>query len=243
MSKLFTLGERKVLLWSLFIFIVLIPVLLNYLLPVKTGLVILGKPSEWLMFWASYLAAVGSFAMAIVSLWMNKRLHQYNDKTLNYVRWDKMVDRYNKIEKFICEEEMMHSDMALLYVLSYIEKHELQDIQHLICLKTLALKSCSLKIARFLEQEKAGDYNTETGRLLKEYGCNVKDSNINIHNLFDRGLKGDLSKEEWKDGINTLINDNSLRFEKLEDLRMKYLKSEKDRILKFARDNHLKVYL
>lgn len=235
--------EKKVLLWSLFIFIILIPVLLNFLLPIKTGLVILGEPSEWLMFWASYLAAVGSFTMALVSLWMNKRLHQHNDKTLNYVRWDKMVDRYNRIEKFVYEEEKMHSELVLRCILSYIEKHSLSDIRHLICHKTQELKSCSLRIARFVEQEKARDYNTETGRILNTYGACVQNVNKNISYSFEIAIKEDSSEKEWIDGIKRLIDDNHLILDKLENLRMDYLLAEKKRILKFAEDNHLEVYL
>ena len=242
-SNLIFKNERKVLLRSLFVFIVLIPVLLNFLLPIKTGLIILGEPSKWLMFWASYLAAVGSFVMAIVSLRMNMRLHQHNDKALNYVRWDKLVDRYNRIEKFVCDEEMMHSEWALRCILNYIAEHNLSDTRNHICQKAQELKSCSLRIARFVEQEKARDYKTETGKMLNAYGFCVQQINEKVCISFEKQLKGNFSESEWKHDINKLIDENSSMLKKLESLRMDYLLAEKQRILKFAEENNLEVFL
>ena len=154
-----------------------------------------------------------------------------------------MVDRYNKIETFVCEEEKMHSEWALRCILSYIEAHEITDIRNQIYHKAQELSLCSLRIARFIEQEKARDYNTETGKILNAYGSCVQDANQIIYDYFDKHSKDNYSKSEWESGINKLIEDNNSRFDKLENLRMGYLLAEKKRVLKFAKGNHLEVYL
>ena len=228
---------------SLLIFIFAIPLVLNFILPIRTGLVIMGDPKIWLSFWASYLAAIGSFVVAFVSLEMNKRLHKQNEKNINYQKWDKMVERYNRLERFIVNEEHLHSEWTLCFMLNYAKIHEETEIELFFSKKAQEFFSCVLNIARFQEQEMAYNYTTQTGKNFYLYGKNVSKINNESCTFFKRELNKGHSKEEWVKRIGALIEENRQLLDKLEDKRMEYLLSEKMRIIKFADKHHLDVHL
>ena len=229
MFKAFSKGERMIFLWSLFGFIVIIPIVLNFLLPIQTGLVILGEPKDWLGFWSSYLAALGSFTLAMVSLWMNKRLHRQNEKNVNYVRWDKMVNRYNQVERFVLEEEQLHSEWFLKTMLYYVESHNDSEYKLYISEKLQLLLSCSLK----------------TGQMLYEYGKAVKTVNCSFYEKLSSALYScNISENEhYILTIKDLLMDNEKGLKDLMKLRLVYLQAEKKRVMKFARSKKLEVFL
>ena len=47
--------------------IVLIPILLNWLIQWPSFFEFVGKDTDWLMFWVTYISAIASFAMVFIS--------------------------------------------------------------------------------------------------------------------------------------------------------------------------------
>lgn len=59
--------------------VLLLPLGINASYLIDTEYCILHRPSEWTMFWATYLAAIASFAMVLVTWWTLKQNKEQND--------------------------------------------------------------------------------------------------------------------------------------------------------------------
>lgn len=63
--------------------IVLIPILLNWLIQWQSFFEFVGKDTDWLMFWVTYISAIASFAMVFIT-WQTLKQSQVQLKALQY---------------------------------------------------------------------------------------------------------------------------------------------------------------
>lgn len=221
--------------------ILIIPVVLNFVLPITTGLIILGgegSPTIWLSFWGAYLAALGSFVLGLVSYYNNKEAVQQNEKILNNMVLEQYDERYNHLEKFMANEERHHNESFIRKVIEIMKKCQ-NDNERLIYLYTQKQKASltSLYIIRFIEQEKAYDYQNETSRALYNYGMNLKDANFAIESYIDALIKSikdnsshSLDMDLFINKNDKLINDTINSCKGLIDSGTQILQAEKKRI-------------
>ena len=107
--------------------VILIPVVLNWVLqwtvPACTEVIGGARSTEvWLVFWGSFLAAIGSFAMAILTFITSRedRRKSFLQNKLNY-----LLSEYSTIEMEIQENERVHS---ITYLLSNIPDDSSADV-------------------------------------------------------------------------------------------------------------------
>ena len=62
------MNKMKIKYLILIIGLLLVPVALNFILQIPCGLPIIGEPQTWLSFWSSFIGALASFAMIIVTI-------------------------------------------------------------------------------------------------------------------------------------------------------------------------------
>lgn len=62
------MNKIKVKYLILIIGLLLIPVALNFILQIPCGLPIIGEPQTWLSFWSSFIGALASFAMIVITI-------------------------------------------------------------------------------------------------------------------------------------------------------------------------------
>ena len=59
-----------------------LPIIINLCYHWETEYIVLQKPTSWATFWATYLAAIASFAKVFVTWWTMKRSKEQNNKIL-----------------------------------------------------------------------------------------------------------------------------------------------------------------
>lgn len=222
----------------------LIPVLLNFLLPIKTGLNIIKQDDLWLSFWATYLSACASAIMAAVSWWMNKNATEQNQKMQDNEAWQRLVERYNKIEKFVVEQERIHHP-NWIYVIRTMECDD-SKIQPFLCQRERLLLSSSKFIRRYLEDEYAYQIQNNTSKALYSYGLSLKQLNDLYLALTKSQIKQFTNNKEdnlqtsgttkENDKIDVNINSSFMEFEIKGD---ELLKEEKQRLLNFAKERNM----
>lgn len=105
-------GMIKEFLWKHWVVIfiaaiVLIPILLNWLIQWQSFFEFVGKDTDWLMFWVTYISAIASFAMVFIT-W---RTLQQNKEQLNELK--RQWEEQNK-PKLFCSLEKSNEDMLLI---------------------------------------------------------------------------------------------------------------------------------
>lgn len=223
------------------IFILIIPVVLNFVLPIKTGLNNLGgegNPIIWLSFWGSYLAALGSFFLGIISYFNNKEAVKQNEKILNNIILEQLEKRYDHLENYVANEERYHNDDFIKKVIEIMKKCQ-NNNERLIYLydQKQKISLTSLNIIRFLEQQNAKEYYNETGRALYGYGIKLKNANIAIEAYIDALIEAidvessnSFNLERFRKDNAQLINDAINSCNGLNDSSTQLLQSEKKRI-------------
>jgi hypothetical protein len=152
-----------------------IPIALNFLLMIPTGLNILGTESQegsttvWLQFWAAYLSAAGSFCLAYMSYKVSKATLEQNTTMLMHNRWEQLIQRYEAMEKFVADMEEIHHihTMETLYLMCESEKRVL----------IVRLTSAALLILRYMENDKGYMFKTKRGLALNAYGARLQKLN------------------------------------------------------------------
>ena len=244
-----------------------VPLALNFILPIKTGLNVISTGDNWLMFWATYLSACGSALVAIVSLKMNQNAIVQNNKMNDSVAWGRLVDRYNQLEKFIIEQERLHHPnwlktdeySKLFFIIEqervphqkWLKMDEYSELffsknpeinkkqRYFLLNRERQLLSSSKKIRRYLEAEYAYQISNRTSYILNSYGCCLRELNEAYLNLTKLLLSCYTSKEI---DINRIINLQQIiksSFENLELRGDEFLKVEKQRILDYAHEKNL----
>ena len=192
------------------------------------------------------MAAIGSFCVAYISLKLNKNSIKQNDKLLHNMAWDKLVKRYDILEKFIMQDELLHNECFLDEIQQYTdniadkEEKSINAFLSFLIRKKMLLNIQSIKIARFVEQDKANQYHNDTGLNLFDYGCSLNKVNIGLIKLVDilinnlqygnRPNLKSISSNNHNDLCELKCKCNSLI-----DLRSKVLQSERERILNYAK--------
>ena len=133
----------------------LIPVILNFLLPIKTGLNVIHQNDYWLCFWGTYLSACGSFIVALVSYKMNINANKINEQLQYDAAWQRLVERYNRLENFIVEQEKIHHTNWI--DINEDKRINLTEYEYRLFLhdKEIELYSAGLLIRRYLENDNA----------------------------------------------------------------------------------------
>ena len=61
--------------------VLVIPILLNFIIPLPALFPVIGEPVNWLMFWATYLSAAASFGMIVyTALTLDEMKRQWNEE-------------------------------------------------------------------------------------------------------------------------------------------------------------------
>lgn len=91
--------------------ILLIPVALNFLLSVDTGLNVIsgGSQAIWLAFWGTYLSACGTIVVA----WLS---YQQNRSFENVRKHQKKMGRYDLLEGYVCDMQETFHFLNLAFV-------------------------------------------------------------------------------------------------------------------------------
>ena len=152
--------------------VILIPVVLNWVLqwtvPSCTEVIGGTRSTEvWLAFWGSFLAAIGSFAMAILTFLTSRedRRKSFLQNELNY-----LLSEYSTIETEIQENERAHS---ITYLLSTIQDDSSADIfkkKTRIALREwfLKLTQCSSSAIKYKRYPYAIQYINTLGSVNKK---------------------------------------------------------------------------
>lgn len=246
--------KYKHIVWTILAFILIIivlfaiPTILNYVLQIKTGLNVIQEStseSVWLTFWGTYLAAIGSTFLACVSFLMSKHAYNQNQKILNDNAFERLINRYNKLENYLAYEEKFFHQCYVDEIIEHIKGNP-NDFYNFIVQKERELSVVSLWIQRYPEQEKANLYINDTGESLLEYGRSLRIAN-ELYFEFINLLK---ENKELKIGFQDFTQKNK---ELIENIRSAYkdicreggrlLYAEKKRILEYARNNKIECAL
>ena len=84
--------------------IVLIPILLNWLIQWQSFFEFVGKDTDWLMFWVTYISAIASFAMVFIT-W---RTLQQNKEQLNELKRQWEEENRPRLEFYFVQDEIGH---------------------------------------------------------------------------------------------------------------------------------------
>ncbi len=241
-----TINSKYLFIWVIVAFA--IPVILNFLLQIRTGLVILGGSSSqtmWLSFWGSYLSAIASGLLACASLVINQKSIEQNDKILHNSAWEKLSNRYNRLENFICSQEMLYNDIYVEEILEYLENNSNMKSSY-IAKKERMVTVSGLKINRFLEQDKANEFHNKTGECLKKYGGMLYEANdlylkfiLNIKNYNNNKNNNTFNYKEFKDTNENTINSIKISYNGILKYGRELLIAEKNRILEYALKHHI----
>lgn len=228
--------------------IVAIPVVLNFILPIKTGLNNLdgeGNPTIWLTFWGAYLAALGSFFLGVVSYMNNKDAVKQNEKILYNITLDHLIDRYNHLEKFIANEESHYNESYINKVIAIMKKCE-DNNERLVYLyqQKQKITLTSLNIIRFLEQESASVCHNATEKALLQYGNGLKDANDGICDYIDALIRTIKNEQSNSFDLEKFMNENIIEkaidsCNGLIDLGTDFLQAEKKRIRDYAKKHSI----
>lgn len=225
-----------------------IPILLNFLLPIDTGLNIIGGNDSshvWLVFWGAYLSALGSFVIAVASLYINRQAIKQNEKLQAHQTWNEMAMRYNHLEKFIVFEEKQYSEGFLYDILYSLQQHTNNlDSQKYIAKKSIAFSVAVLQINRFLEEEKAFyEMNTETRKALFEYGMTLQKFNVEYGSLIKVKTFKEKGRKKFLDELSSLIQQQDCLYNELQHKGQNVLIAEKKRLLNYAKQHDIEAYL
>lgn len=83
--------------------IVLIPILLNWVIQWQSFFEFVGKDTDWLMFWVTYISAIASFAMVFIT-W---RTLQQNKEQLNELKRQWEEENRPRLEIYFVEDNFM----------------------------------------------------------------------------------------------------------------------------------------
>lgn len=70
--------------WWTILIILALPVVINFILLIPAFSPIVGDGTHWLSFWASYLAAIASFAMVLITWWTLRESKKQNQNILTH---------------------------------------------------------------------------------------------------------------------------------------------------------------
>ena len=125
--------KNKHYLWLLGILLILLmPIILNFLLRQRTPIDVNvisdpnSGPGIWLVFWGSYLAAIGSFAMALVAYIQNKQTQETNDK---HFMFEVKYRQYEQLEKFVKYACYLHSASYFNAIIRIAEQNPTEAIE------------------------------------------------------------------------------------------------------------------
>lgn len=181
-----------------------IPIVLNFILPIETGLRVLGGKgdvSTWLTFWGSYLAAIGSFFLGWFSYKINQNSVRQSDEILRNNAWERIANRYYRMEKFIINEEQIHHSGHISELIAYLKKKDYNTF--LLCFSNWQkeLNSSSLRIIRYVNVNT--DYSISNMEV-KEYGMSLSKINLEALEIIEVCLEHKSDEESIKGLINKL---------------------------------------
>ncbi len=165
---------------------VAIPVILNWVLRWNAGCRVISDPNSspgvWLFFWGDYLAAIGTAIMAYISYTQNRSAEKnyQNTQAMQIARWEYESEKaiYDSLERFVLENENIHSNLNINRVLLLTEQvgkmdNNFTSIDFVIGLRE-KLSEASLKNRRYA--------NTP---IYKEYYDVIKELNMKMIEVFD----------------------------------------------------------
>ncbi len=207
--------------------ILIIPVVLNFVLQIKTGLNIIGggRLTVWLSFWGTYLTALGSFFLGYVSYCNNKEAVKLNEKLLHHYGWEHLVNRYNHIEEFVINEERIHHPTHIDELITYLKKGD----DSAFCLQLSNWRKdvnlSSLRIIRYMKDDVQDPKDTE----MMEYGLALKNINDKALEIIDV-FCAKISQEEMEKRLKGLQRDMTNEFFNLMSKGPALLKCEKRKL-------------
>ncbi len=203
--------EKKWIYIFAFIFIA-IPILLNCVLQWNANVEnIIGDidgPKVWLVFWGTYLAAVGSFAMAGVSYIQSRNEARSNAMRIQFERkklyYDKMFDLIFRMYK-------THSLLPMLIkARSYIKTGNSNEAVMLLKQSYGEIYAASLYFQEFQNVNQSATY--------KAFGIHMKNINTTIHDSM-ADINNDIINENYTALFNHIENAILLIKVKDEDIR------------------------
>ena len=228
--------KKNYLIGVIFLFLT-IPPIMNFILPIKTGLNILGggeSTTIWLSFWGAYLAALGSFVLGFVSHCNNIEAVKQNEKILHNNGWEHLVNRYDHIEKFVINEEYIHHPANIDELISYSKKGDDSAFHLQLSNWRKDVNISSLRIIRYMNNDVQDPNDIE----MKEYGLalkNINDKALEIIKVFSEKL----SQEETEKKLANMRTDMSIQFSNLMSKGPALLKCEKRRLRDEAKKNDI----
>lgn len=133
-------GMIKEFLWKYWVVIfiaaiVLIPILLNWVIQWQSFFEFVGKDTDWLMFWVTYISAIASFAMVFIT-W---RTLQQNKEQLNELKRQWEEENRPRLEFYFVQDEIGHKG-SRIEILN-MGKQTAKDIRLYIDSKVIDLAS------------------------------------------------------------------------------------------------------
>ena len=155
----------------------MLPVILDFFLPVSTGLDILGEedgPIIWLQFWASYIPALAAASASIIALYNEKmnRQRDHLEHKINTLKID-----YLRIEKEILDFEKIHSVSNAVKIASCCKS----DIDEALELQRNWFRELSSVSVLFLKYDDSNEYHS----ILSKINMKMVDSCIKMGEKID----------------------------------------------------------
>ena len=181
--------------WIIIIAIImLIPVILNFILQIRTNLCILGGSEverSWLSFWGDFLAAIAAGFLGWVSLDINKKSIAQNEKILHNNAWEKMVANYNKLEDYVVAQEKLHSQETIDKIKAIVTSKDGNNLENKIRLLNIKaqLREASIKIARYVDEGRLSDSQSKAEYCLSKYGNALRAANTGMIKFIEDSYK------------------------------------------------------
>ena len=189
-------GNNK---WSSVWYILLIisiPMFLNWLLQIPSPLKnVIGDdnaPREWLMFWGSYLAAVGSGSAAIIAL-LNERKNRERDYYQHLI--ESMEVNYYRLENEVKELCDLHSLFRITSIIRAFSSDGVEDAFEKKALWFSELEKAVICGERYFDQDVDKSFIFSL-RKINSYYLNVCDElSLILNSALGKDEKGQIGKE------------------------------------------------
>ncbi len=222
-----------------------IPVLLNFLLPINTGLNVIAEDDPnmklWLSFWGSYLAAIGSFTLAGLSYWLTKTNNEELKRNRNFEMFRVARERYNNLESYVVAMDSAFHPSRLKAIYVLIQEGECSLAFEEIGELRSSLVSSSNRCVGFLQNDRICDYGDDAGEQLFNYGKELKNLQEEYESILDKLEQFLLENRQAVLFCDTSIDEEMSRYLRMENIGTDLLLSERKKIRKFAKDNNIEI--
>ncbi len=153
----------------------LFPLIINGLYYIKTDIQILHKPSDWTSFWGTYLAAIASFAMVLIT-WLT--LRQNRKQQVFYIKQSEQQKLQSQLEKLFNFQACIN-EMECVNCFTHImeKKFDVVDVQVQNLIRDFDEKAFAVDIAISIDpkNQAQNEFHKLYNSIYAQYGSLIQD--------------------------------------------------------------------